>query len=185
MLCSREVLRRSMIERKTGVILNFSSGAGWKGMARKSHYSTAKAALRTLTKVVAKEVEEETGIEVEVERLIAVLDGLRIGMTRIPLYSLVFQCRPIGGTLRAHPLECADVGWFPLDNLPQPLAGACPASRSRCSTITCDSPSGEATPKVRDPRRLAFSAGRGDGTGSGQVQEPASSRAGMTRCPQP
>lgn len=74
--------------------------------------------------VVAKEVEEETGIEVEVERLIAVLDGLRIGMTRIPLYSLVFQCRPIGGTLRAHPLECADVGWFPLDNLPQPLAGA-------------------------------------------------------------
>ena len=74
--------------------------------------------------VVVKEVEEETGIEVEVERLIAVLDGLRIGMTRIPLYSLVFQCRPIGGTLRPHPLECADVGWFPLDNLPQPLAGA-------------------------------------------------------------
>jgi ADP-ribose pyrophosphatase YjhB (NUDIX family) len=74
--------------------------------------------------VVVKEVEEETGIEVEVERLIAVLDGLRIGMTRIPLYSLVFQCRPVGGTLRAHPLECADVGWFPLDNLPQPLAGA-------------------------------------------------------------
>ena len=29
--------------------------------------------------VVVKEVEEETGIEVEVVRLIAVLDGLRIG----------------------------------------------------------------------------------------------------------
>ncbi len=43
--------------------------------------------------VVVKEVEEETGIEVEVVRLIAVLDGLRIGMSRIPLYSLVFQCR--------------------------------------------------------------------------------------------
>ena len=55
MLCSREVLRRSMIERKTGVILNFSSGAGWKGMARKSHYSVAKAGLRTLTKVIALE----------------------------------------------------------------------------------------------------------------------------------
>ena len=55
MLCSREVLRRSMIERKTGVILNFSSGAGWKGMARKSHYSVAKAGLRTLTKVIAME----------------------------------------------------------------------------------------------------------------------------------
>ena len=43
--------------------------------------------------VVVKEVEEETGIEVEVVRLIAVLDGLRIGISRIPLYSLVFQCR--------------------------------------------------------------------------------------------
>ena len=74
--------------------------------------------------VVVKEVEEETGIEVEVVRLIAVLDGLRVGMSRIPLYSLVFQCRPIGGELKAHPLECADVGWFPLDALPFPLAGA-------------------------------------------------------------
>ena len=74
--------------------------------------------------VVVKEVEEETGIEVEVVRLIAVLDGLRIGISRIPLYSLVFQCRPVGGELKAHPLECSDVGWFPLDDLPFPLAGA-------------------------------------------------------------
>lgn len=55
MLCSREVLRRSMLERKSGVIINFSSTAGWNGMARKSHYCTAKAALRTLTKVIALE----------------------------------------------------------------------------------------------------------------------------------
>jgi ADP-ribose pyrophosphatase YjhB (NUDIX family) len=74
--------------------------------------------------VVVKEVEEETGIEVEVVRLIAVLDGLRVGISRIPLYSLVFQCRAIGGELQAHPLECADVGWFALDQLPFPLAGA-------------------------------------------------------------
>lgn len=74
--------------------------------------------------VVVKEVEEETGIEVEVVRLIAVLDGLRVGISRIPLYSLVFQCRPVGGELLAHPLECSDVGWFALDKLPYPLAGA-------------------------------------------------------------
>jgi NAD(P)-dependent dehydrogenase (short-subunit alcohol dehydrogenase family) len=55
MLCSREVLRRSMLERKTGVILNFSSGAGWRGMPRKSHYSVAKSGLRVLTKVIAME----------------------------------------------------------------------------------------------------------------------------------
>ena len=56
MLCSREVLRRSMMERKTGAILSFSSGAGWSGIPRKSHYSAAKGALRVLTKVIAQEV---------------------------------------------------------------------------------------------------------------------------------
>jgi 3-oxoacyl-[acyl-carrier protein] reductase len=56
MLCSREVLNRSMLEQRSGVIINFSSGAGWDGLERKSHYSAAKGALRILTKVIAKEV---------------------------------------------------------------------------------------------------------------------------------
>ncbi len=73
--------------------------------------------------VVVKEVREETGIIAEPLRLIAVLDGLRQGFTRIPLYSLVFHCRAVGGELQAHPLECADVGWFSPDALPEPLAG--------------------------------------------------------------
>jgi ADP-ribose pyrophosphatase YjhB (NUDIX family) len=73
--------------------------------------------------VVVKEVKEETGIDAEPIRLLAVLDGLRMGFTRIPLYSLVFHCRALGGSLEAHPLECADVGWFAQDNLPEPLAG--------------------------------------------------------------
>ncbi|MGH9170007.1 MAG: NUDIX hydrolase N-terminal domain-containing protein [Acidimicrobiales bacterium] len=74
--------------------------------------------------VAVKEVQEETGIEVEPVRLVMVLDGLRLGITQIPLYSLVFQLRPIGGDLRAHPLECRDVGWFAEDAMPTPLAGA-------------------------------------------------------------
>ena len=48
MLCTREVLNRSMLERKTGTIINFSSTAGWMGMVRKTHYTSAKAALRAL-----------------------------------------------------------------------------------------------------------------------------------------
>ncbi|MCE7798601.1 SDR family oxidoreductase [Sphingobium sufflavum] len=55
MLCSREVIRRSMLERRTGSIVNFSSTAGWNGLPRKSHYSAAKASVRVLTKVVAQE----------------------------------------------------------------------------------------------------------------------------------
>jgi ADP-ribose pyrophosphatase YjhB (NUDIX family) len=74
--------------------------------------------------VVVKEVEEETGIEVEPVRLIAVLDGLRLGFTRVPLYSLLFYCRAVGGTLNPHPLECRDVGWFTRDTMPSPLVGS-------------------------------------------------------------
>ena len=56
MLCTREVLNRSMLERKSGSIVNFSSTAAWPGMPRKTHYVSAKAALRALTKTVALEV---------------------------------------------------------------------------------------------------------------------------------
>ena len=73
--------------------------------------------------VAVKEVAEETGIHCEVVGLLAVMDGLRLGFTRIPLYSLVFHCRAVGGELEAHPLETSDVGWFAQDALPSPLAG--------------------------------------------------------------
>jgi ADP-ribose pyrophosphatase YjhB (NUDIX family) len=73
--------------------------------------------------VAVKEVLEETGIEAEPVRLIAVLDGLRLGFTRVPLYSLVFYLRATGGSLNPHPLECEDVGWFTPDKLPSPLVG--------------------------------------------------------------
>ncbi len=56
MLCTREVLRQSMLERRSGVILNFSSTASFRGMPRKTHYVTAKAALRAFTQSVANEV---------------------------------------------------------------------------------------------------------------------------------
>jgi ADP-ribose pyrophosphatase YjhB (NUDIX family) len=76
------------------------------------------------SEVAVKEVREETGIDCEVVRLIAVLDGLRLGFTRIPLYSLVFHCRALGGNLEAHPLECMDVGWFAQAAMPDVVAGA-------------------------------------------------------------
>jgi NAD(P)-dependent dehydrogenase (short-subunit alcohol dehydrogenase family) len=56
MLCTREVLTQCMLERGSGVILNFSSTAGFNGVPRKTHYVTAKASLRAFTKAVALEV---------------------------------------------------------------------------------------------------------------------------------
>jgi len=72
--------------------------------------------------VIVKEVQEETGIDVVVDRLVAVVDGLRNGWSRIPFYSLVFQAHMVGGELAAHPLECSDLGFFTRDALPSPLA---------------------------------------------------------------
>lgn len=76
------------------------------------------------SEIAVKEVFEETGIEVEPKRLIAVFDGLRLGFARVPMYSLVFHCTMLGGDLTGHPLETAAVGFFGRDTLPWPLAGA-------------------------------------------------------------
>lgn len=75
------------------------------------------------SEVAVKEVYEETGIEVEPLRLIAVFDSLRLHFAMVPLYSLVFHCRVLGGELKGHPLETRDVGFFGRDELPAPLAG--------------------------------------------------------------
>jgi ADP-ribose pyrophosphatase YjhB (NUDIX family) len=76
------------------------------------------------SEIAVKEVREETGITCRPVRLIALLDGLRLGFTRVPLYSLVFLCKATGGELEAHPLETRDVGWFAESEMPEPLAGA-------------------------------------------------------------
>ncbi len=76
------------------------------------------------SEVVVKEVQEETGIECEVERPIAIHDGLRRGFTTVPMYSMVFLCRAVGGQLDPHPLECRDVGFFGPHNLPDGVHGS-------------------------------------------------------------
>ena len=74
--------------------------------------------------VVVKEVQEETGYEVEPIRLIGILDGMRLGASRVPLYSMLFLCKLTGGSMNIHELECTDAGWFSKDNLPSPMIGA-------------------------------------------------------------
>lgn len=100
------------------------------------------------SEVAVKEVYEETGIEVEPVQLLAVLDGLRLGFARLPLYSLVFHCRMLGGTLRGHPLETRAVGFFARDELPQPLAGA-----HRWVDVAFRAIDGEVLPADFDPPR--------------------------------
>ena len=74
--------------------------------------------------VAVKEVLEETGVECVPERVLAVIDGQRMGFSRFGMYMLVFLCRAVGGDLQRHPLECRDVGWFGPNDLPEATAGA-------------------------------------------------------------
>ncbi len=74
--------------------------------------------------VAVKEVGEETGIECVPTRLLGVVDGQRMGFSRFGMYMLLFHCRATGGSLRPHPLETSDVGWFGPASLPEATAGA-------------------------------------------------------------
>jgi ADP-ribose pyrophosphatase YjhB (NUDIX family) len=100
------------------------------------------------SEVAVKEVFEETGIEAEPVSLIGVFDGMRLGFHSVPLYSLVFHCKMTGGELRGHPLETLDVGFFPRDRLPEPLAGA-----SRWVNLAFAAIDGRHTGCVFDPPR--------------------------------
>lgn len=99
------------------------------------------------SEVAIKEVYEETGIHAEPIGLLGVVDGMRLGFTQIPLYSVVFHCRAIGGELTPHPLETQDVGFFGPDELPEPVIGydrwgpqAFAAIRGDSVDITFDEP---------------------------------------------
>jgi NAD(P)-dependent dehydrogenase (short-subunit alcohol dehydrogenase family) len=56
MLCSRYVLEKSMIPRRSGVIINISSAAGRRGLPTRSPYSASKFALIGFTQSLASEV---------------------------------------------------------------------------------------------------------------------------------
>ena len=56
MLCSRNVLKKSMIPRKSGAIVNITSAAGRRGLPTRSSYSSSKFAMIALTQSLASEV---------------------------------------------------------------------------------------------------------------------------------
>ncbi len=71
----------------------------------------------------AKEAREETGLIVKPERLLAVLDNKKYGSPARHIYSMLFYCRIVGGELKPNPLEAFAAGFFPLEQLPEPMHG--------------------------------------------------------------
>jgi len=77
----------------------------------------------SLAENVAKEAKEETGLVVRPLSLMAIIDSRKAGSIHRHIYSHLFYCRIEGGELRLNPLEALEAGFFPLEELPEPLHG--------------------------------------------------------------
>ncbi|GAB4526543.1 MAG: hypothetical protein OHK0046_43450 [Anaerolineae bacterium] len=71
----------------------------------------------TLWAAAAREVREETGIEVEITRALNLYY-----ITRWNRMNVVFEARPVGGALLGRTSESVDNRWFPPDALPDNLS---------------------------------------------------------------
>ena len=70
---------------------------------------------------IAREVLEETGVTVEVERVLAVETTHQVRHVNgdhAVYMDVAFVCRPTGGDARVNDDESVDVRWFPLADLP-------------------------------------------------------------------
>jgi ADP-ribose pyrophosphatase YjhB (NUDIX family) len=74
----------------------------------------------TPSEVAVKEVREETGLEVKVVRLLAVMD--KRNHSHPPegwyVYKIFILCEKIGGNILSHTTETCDIQYFSLENLP-------------------------------------------------------------------
>ena len=74
----------------------------------------------TVVEALRREVWEETGLEVEIDRFLTYKDAVnRDAADRVRFHYVIlfFAARPVGGTLRARD-DAADAVWVPWDQLP-------------------------------------------------------------------
>ena len=80
-----------------------------------------------LTDAVVREVWEETGLEVEPQRIVGVYSDpaythiIYPNGDQVHFVSTTFACRAVGGTLRADGDESLEVAYFAPDALPAPI----------------------------------------------------------------
>jgi ADP-ribose pyrophosphatase YjhB (NUDIX family) len=70
---------------------------------------------------LAREIQEETAVVVEVERLLSVQTlppSSYPNGDQVQFLDLCFRCRPLHGEPRVNDDESLDVAWFPLSDLP-------------------------------------------------------------------
>jgi ADP-ribose pyrophosphatase YjhB (NUDIX family) len=72
----------------------------------------------SLAQAAMREAREETGLEVELTRLVGVYSRPKGWHS---MHLVLFAARPIGGTLRPDPREVVEIGYFDLNALPEPV----------------------------------------------------------------
>jgi ADP-ribose pyrophosphatase YjhB (NUDIX family) len=73
----------------------------------------------SLAQAAIRETKEETGLDVELTRLVGIYS--RLGNVS-PGYMVLFAARPIGGEIKCQEGETIAVEWFAFDAIPSPLS---------------------------------------------------------------
>jgi ADP-ribose pyrophosphatase YjhB (NUDIX family) len=73
----------------------------------------------SLAQAAIRETKEETGLDVELTRLVGVYSRLS---NMSPGYMILFAAKPIGGEIKCQPGETIAVQWFGFDEIPSPLS---------------------------------------------------------------
>lgn len=73
----------------------------------------------SLAEGAIREAMEETGLDVELTRLVGVYSRLGGGMSDV--HAVLYAAKPIGGELKTQPHETIEVAFFPFDQLPEEM----------------------------------------------------------------
>jgi ADP-ribose pyrophosphatase YjhB (NUDIX family) len=73
----------------------------------------------SLAEGAIREVKEETGLDVELTRLVGVYSRMGGGMHDV--HAVLYAAKPLGGELKTQPNEVIEVAYFPFDQLPDEM----------------------------------------------------------------
>ena len=73
----------------------------------------------SLAEGAVREAKEETGLDVELTRLVGIYSRMGGGMHDV--HAVLYAAKPVGGELRTQPQETIEVAYFPFDELPTEL----------------------------------------------------------------
>jgi 8-oxo-dGTP diphosphatase len=73
----------------------------------------------SLAEAGVREAKEETGLDVELTRLVGVYS--RLGGWVHDVHAVLYAARPVGGEMKTQPNETIEVAYFPFDQLPNEM----------------------------------------------------------------